>query len=306
MFQTNYGVYTPDTWEETCQLVFKTAYKEEDYQKMPDANGDLGIEGFTLKTGKAFQCYCPEDNIRGKELYIALRGKITKDIGKLEKNCIELKKILGDVKINKWYLVTPKSADKKIFTHCRKKENEILGKGLDILSNDFKILIHEVEDYVTYLKFTDEGIRYDVSVEPQEKTEWISAQNKYVENANRKYTKVYKEDYDDLSDLKKSVLQAVDISIIRYLKGKKQLDFLRINHPKDFERLKKVCSQLEEDVVIDSLSKISNKKSFIKDLTKDVELKINNELKGFDSIMIKDLANQVVSSWVLECSLNFN
>lgn len=306
MFQTNYGVYTPDTWEDTCQLVFKIAYKEEDYQKMPDANGDLGIEGFTLKTGKAFQCYCPEDNIKGKELYEALRGKITKDIGKLEKNCVELKAVLGDVKIGKWYLVTPKSADKKIFAHCRKKEKEILSKGLDILSSDFKILIHEVEDYVTYLKFTEDGVRYDVSIEPKEKTEWISTQNKYVENANRKYTKVYDEDYNDLSELEKSVLQAVDISIMRYLKGKKQLDFLRINHPRDFERLKKICSQLEEDVVIDSLSKISNKKKFIKDLTNDVELKINNELKGFDTIMIKDLANQVVSSWVLECSLNFN
>jgi len=305
MFKTKYGEFSPDTWEEACQLAFKTAYRDENYQKMPDANGDLGIEGFTLKTNKAFQCYCPEDNIKGQDLYKALRGKITKDIGKLEKNCAELKKVLGNVKISEWYLVTPRNADKKIYSHCRTKEKEILSKNLDILSDDFTILIHEVEEYVTHFKFTDDGIRFDASVETSEKTAWKSKENKYVENAKGKYTKVYDEDFNDLTELEKSVLKHVDISITRYLRGKKQLDFLRIHHPKDYERFNRITSQLEEDVEIDSLGKIDDKKKFIKDLTNDVQEKIQDELKLFDTIMIKDLANQVVSRWVLECSLNF-
>lgn len=305
MFKTNYGDFNPDIWEETCQIAFKSAYKSENYQKMPDANGDLGIEGFTLNSGKAFQCYCPEDDIRGQDLYKALRGKITKDISKLETNCSELKKILGDTKICEWYLVTPKNADKNIFSHCRKKEKELLSKNLEIIDNDFKIIIHEVEDYVQYFKFTNNGIRFDPSVDIVEKKEMTTTKNKYVENAKRKYNKVYNDDFSDLTELEKSVLLATDMSIDRYLKGKKTLDFLRVNHPRDYERFKRIVSQLEEEVTFDSLGAIEDKKLFIKEQINTVEQKLLNQLSGFDTIMLRDLANQVVSRWLLECSLNF-
>ena len=305
MFKTNYGEFTPDSWEETCQLAFKAAYKAENYQKMPDANGDLGLEGFTLNTGKAFQCYCPENDIKGQDLYEALRGKITKDILKLDKNCSELKKVLGDIKIKEWYLVTPKNADKNIFSHCRKKEKETLKKNLEIIDHDFKIIIHEVEDYVQYFKFTNDGIRFDPSIDVKEKKELITTENKYVENAKRKYTKVYNNDFSDLTELDKSVLAATDISIDRYLKGKKTLNFLRVNHPRDYERFKRIISQLEEEVTFDSLGTIADKKLFIKEQINTVEQKLLTQLNGFDTIMLRDLANQVVSRWLLECSLNF-
>ncbi|WP_051908128.1 hypothetical protein [Flavimarina sp. Hel_I_48] len=305
MFKTNYGEFNPDTWEETCQLAFKISYKKENYQKMPDANGDLGIEGFTLNSGKAFQCYCPENDISGQELYKALRGKITNDIKKLDKNCSELKKVLGDTKIKEWYLVTPKNADKNIFSHCRTKEKEVLNKNLEIVDNDFKIIIHDAEDYVQYFKFTNDGIRFDPSIDTKEKKELISSKNKYVDNAKRKYTKVYQKDFSDITELEKSVLTATNISIDRYLKGKKTLDFLRVKHPRDYERFKRIIAQLEEEVTFDSLGSIPDKKLFIKEQINNVEQKLLIQLNGFDTIMLRDLANQVVSRWLLECSLNF-
>lgn len=305
MFNTNYGAFNPESWENTCQLAFKSAYKSENYQKMPDANGDLGIEGFTLNTGKTFQCYCPETDIKGQDLYQALRGKITKDIAKLDKNCTEIKKVLGDTKIKEWYLVTPKNADKNIFAHCRKKEKELVKKNLDIIDKNFKIIIHEVEDYVQYIKFTKDGIRFDAAVNDKEKKELITTKNTYVENAKRKYTKVYDDDFSDLTSLEKSVLAATDMSIDRYLKGKTTLDFLRVNHPRDFERFKRIISQLEEEVTFDSLGAIENKKLFIKEQIDTVEQKLLEQLNGFDRTMLRALANQVVSRWLLECSLNF-
>ncbi|MDT0677311.1 hypothetical protein [Autumnicola musiva] len=305
MFQTNYGKFDPNSWEDTFQIVFKIVYKEEVYQKMPDSNGDLGIEGFTLKTGKAFQCYCPENNISGKELYEALRDKISRDIKKLETNCSDLKKILGELKIQEWYLVTPKNSDKKIYAHCRKKEREIISKSLEILDCNFKIIIHEIEDYVSYLKFSKNGIMYNPVIEDNEKSDWVELENAYVENAKRKYSKVFESDYEDLSQLEITVLKATDLSIERYLKGIKQIEFLKNEHPKDFERFTRIASQLEEDVAFDSLGLIVEKKVFIKKLTEKVEQKLREELEGFDSILLKDLANQMVSGWVLECSLNF-
>jgi len=95
------------------------------------------------------------------------------------------------------------------------------------------------------------------------------------------------------------------MSIDRYLKGKTTLDFLRVNHPRDFERFKRIISQLEEEVTFDSLGAIENKKLFIKEQIDTVEQKLLEQLNGFDRTMLRALANQVVSRWLLECSLNF-
>jgi uncharacterized protein YjgD (DUF1641 family) len=89
------------------------------------------------------------------------------------------------------------------------------------------------------------------------------------------------------------------------LKGKKTLDFLRVKHPRDYIRFKKIISQLEEEVTFDSLGSIADKKLFIKELINTVEKKLETQLDGYDTIMLRDLANQVVSRWLLECSLNF-
>ena len=305
MFTTNYGEFNPTSWEENCQIAFKNAYKLENYQKMPDANGDLGLEGFTLRTGKAFQCYCPENNIKGQDLYKALRGKITSDINKLDKNCSELKKILGDTKICEWYLVTPKNADKNIYSHCRKKEKEVLAKKLEIIDDSFQIIIHEIEDYVSYFKFSEDGIRFEPSVNGEEKKELLTSKSKYIDNAKDKYMKVYDEDFSELDQIETSALAATEISMERYLKGKKTINFLRVYHPRDYERFERLVSLLEEEVKFESLGKILNKKEFIKTQTNTVEQRLSNQLKGFDNIMIRDLANQVVSRWILECPLNF-
>ncbi len=304
MFRTNYGDFDPDSWEEKCQVAFKAAYKKENYQKMPDANGDLGIEGFTLKTGKVFQCYCPENNIRGQDLYKALRGKITSDIGKLSKNCSKLKKILGQTKISEWYLVTPKNADKNIFSHCRKKEKEILEKNLDIIDHDFKIIIHEIEDYIQLFKFTKEGIHFTPELKEEDR-KLSEKESTYVENAKRKYTKMYDDDFTDLKIIEDSTDKATKMSVGRYLKGKKTIAFLRVNHPRDYERFKRLISQMEEEVEFESLGKILNKKMFLKDQTNLVYKRLTEHLKGFDEIMIRSLAHQVVSRWILECPLNF-
>ena len=57
------------------------------------SNGDLGIEGFT-RTGKVFQCYCPEAPYEADELYEKQRDKINKDLNKLIKYKDELRKYL--------------------------------------------------------------------------------------------------------------------------------------------------------------------------------------------------------------------
>ena len=61
MYQRKYGDFEGDSWEDFCQQCLKIRYRDEKYQEIPaHFGGDMGIEGFT-RTGKVFQCYCPDE-----------------------------------------------------------------------------------------------------------------------------------------------------------------------------------------------------------------------------------------------------
>lgn len=80
MFNTKFGSFNGSTWEDLCQLVFKRKYDAVGYQQMKASPGNFGIEGFTIGTGLAFQCYCPDKHYERAELYENIRDKITQDL----------------------------------------------------------------------------------------------------------------------------------------------------------------------------------------------------------------------------------
>ena len=95
MLVTAHGTFDGDSWEKFCQVCFKLKYEVDGYQEIPAWQGDFGIEGFT-RTGTLFQCYCPDEDYSGDELYEKQRDKITEDLNKLIKNEVPLKILILD------------------------------------------------------------------------------------------------------------------------------------------------------------------------------------------------------------------
>ena len=118
---------------------------------MPGEPGDYGIEGWTT-AGLAFQCYCPEKHYTQKELYAAMRKKMTDDIPKLRDYQTEIADRLGDTKIKHWLFVTPQLDHNRLYAHARKKEAEARAWNLPILEKDFSILIHDAGHYAPELE----------------------------------------------------------------------------------------------------------------------------------------------------------
>jgi hypothetical protein len=145
MIQTNYGTFDGDSWEDLCQLVFKSKYKDKQYQEMVASPGDFGIEGFTKLDGVAFQCYCPDNHYTQKELYEKQRDKITKDLEKLRTYEKEIARRLGTTTLKEWVFVTPKITDNNLLKHAQTKQEEIVGWGLSIIHNDFKVIIQDAD-----------------------------------------------------------------------------------------------------------------------------------------------------------------
>ncbi len=110
-------------WESYCQKLLHMHYK--DYQEVPSRfGGDLGIEGFTC-SGFTFQCYCPDEDPSGKDLYELQRDKITRDIAKLIRNASKITE-LGAGIIKEWHFLTPIYNSKDLLSHCRLKESDVI------------------------------------------------------------------------------------------------------------------------------------------------------------------------------------
>jgi hypothetical protein len=151
--RVSFGHIGGNQWEEYCQKLFKLKYENQNYQEIPARySGDLGLEGHTT-TGKAFQCYCPDNDPTSKELYEGQRDKITDDIGKLIKNEFKLLKILGATKIKSWYLVTPKYENKDLLAHCKKKASHVLSKKCSHIAEGFDVFIQTETDYMVESTF---------------------------------------------------------------------------------------------------------------------------------------------------------
>ena len=134
-----------DEWEKYCQKLLRLCY--DDYQEVPaQFGGDYGIEGFT-RSGLVFQCYSPDEDPSGKDLYDKQRDKITQDIKKLIKNATPISE-LGAGTIREWHFLTPDYNSRYLVSHCRIKESEVLSKSLKAVHNGFTIYIKTEDDYI--------------------------------------------------------------------------------------------------------------------------------------------------------------
>lgn len=145
MIHTKYGTFDGDSWEDLCQLVFKSKYKDNQYQEMVASPGDFGIEGFTKLDGVAFQCYCPDNHYTQKELYEKQRDKVTKDLEKLRTYEKEIARRLGATTLKEWVFVTPQITDNNLLKHAQTKQDEVVGWGLSIIHHDFKVIMQDAD-----------------------------------------------------------------------------------------------------------------------------------------------------------------
>ena len=186
MIQTAVGTFDGNSWEDLCQAIYKRKYKT--YQEMISSPGDWGIEGFSLNEGIAIQCYCPEQDYDTATLHTNQVDKITKDINKLDKYCVQIKKRMGNVKIRTWIFITPKVAKNDLHSHARKKEKEAKSFKGGLLDDDFQILIHDIEFYLEDIRLiqTIRGEELVFSDLPHSGISPVSSTTDYDKNIYRK------------------------------------------------------------------------------------------------------------------------
>lgn len=306
MFVTQYGNFNGTTWESMFQVILKRKYMPEGYQTIKASPGDFGLEGFT-RHGHVFQCYCPEVNSENKKLYEQQRDKITNDLGKLKTYTSELKELLGGVKIERWVLVTPRISHHDLTLHCNKKRDWIKSQSLEIIHDDFDVLVHEADDYAIeigeYFAQSQKKLTITPIVADERIIEWKSAQiglvNQAIEKNKIRLTSL------NIKDIDRKVNTLTDKNTKDYLNGESILRTWQSSQPDNHQRFIELLATVEEELVEKCLFNEKNPNDFVVEVADYMEQKIKDSFQHLDESTVIRLKNYSTSAWILRCPLYF-
>ena len=298
--RTILGQMDGNMWEDYCQKLLQMRY--EDYQKVPaQFGGDYGIEGFT-RSGIVFQCYCPDDDPSGRDLYEKQRDKITTDIKKLVKNASAIS-ALGAGTIMEWHFLTPRYNSRYLVSHCRTKESEVQSKSLETVHGEFTIYLKTEDDYIPerQIYLGTGGLRVQPSGEEPplgELEKLLTSDNEIVLNIKTK-----------LEKLALPSRQRTDLiiqSVKGYIVGKYELQILNEKFPSTYESVVQLKSATESQLPMRMLSCSDNHGTILHKILQEYEDKLSTDFSGsLSSALIKRLSTEAISDWLGRCRLNF-
>lgn len=306
MYATKCGPFNGDSWEDLIQICLRLKYESEHYQSIPASPGDSGIEGFT-RTGKVFQCYCPDNNMTSAALYEKQRNKITKDINKLSLYKDRLTLFFGQTKIKEWIFVTPEYRMNELVIHCNNKAEEIRSLNLPFIDKDFRIVIHDIDNFVKEIPIALNGNGQKLMINPEDSdagtmTSWKEQENELVDNAIRKHTKRFSPNAAGVTE-KVNVL--TENTIKSYFDRESILGRWQRLHPQDYDKFLILMSQVETTVKEQCMFPSEDNNALYRSLRTLVEKKLRENFTYLDDITITNLTNGVIADWLLRCPLDF-
>ena len=298
--RTSLGQMDGNMWEDYCQKLLRLHY--DDYQEVPaQFGGDYGIEGFT-RSGIVFQCYCPDEDPSGKDLYEKQRDKITTDIKKLVKNASAIS-ALGAGSIMEWHFLTPCYNSRYLLSHCRSKESEVQSKSLETVHSEFTIYLKTEDDYIPERQIClgTGGLQVQPSGEepPQEELEkLLTSDNEIVLNIKTKLRKLALAS-DQRTDLITQLVRG-------YIVGKYELQILNEKSSSRYVSVVQLKSATELQLPMRMLSCSDNHGTILHKILQEYEDKLSTDSSGsLSSALIARLSTEAISDWLGRCPLNF-
>jgi len=306
MFMTKLGPFNGDTWEDLCQLVFKSKYGCDGYQEMPAAPGDFGIEGFTLSTGRAFQCYCPDRVYAQDVLLTKQKDKISADVKKLQRYNDDLVVRLGTTKIKDWCFVSPEINHHKLLAHARVKEAEARSWGLEILHDDFTVHLHDADFYLREINeirsFQGGAISFG------EVPTVLPILNQPIEIYEQHIMRKSKLRISPLDDPTRSsrVDRLYTHTLKKFLEHDNYFNALNNVSPTVYFRLVRLLSIFEQDVQEWGLTWSGTAESLTEKVTEKLKERIFIELQpGIDQSLASQITHHTIARWLAACELDF-
>lgn len=304
MIQTKYGTFDGDSWEDLCQIVFKRKYGDDNYQEMPASPGDFGIEGFIKNKGIAFQCYCPDKLYTQKELYEKQRDKITKDLGKLKKYEADIKKRIGEGEIMEWVFLTPHINDNELLKHAQKKQSDLIGLNLSIISPEFKVILKDADFYSKEINevqlASGHKVMFLTEIESLESNDSESLSD-YEMNISRKNKKrcTFNGELNVHKHSKLNILTAK-----KWTDGDSFLRQIEKDASEVYFQIIRVISQYEDEVEEMCITWQGNAEDLVSRIKNELGVRIGEAIPALGEAERYRIADQVTSKWLALCPLD--
>ena len=304
---------TGNAWEDLCVQCYRIRYQKDNYTAIPAIHGgDAGIEGFTNK-GIVHQCYCPERSYSDNELYDHLRNKLTTDIEKLIKNGERLR-ALGVPPVIEWHMNIPEYKDSRILVHAEAKRQEVIKakttKPADYvhIADSFCVVIKTAADFTQeisrIIRTTATDMRLNYAIQHSDEPDWSKCDSEKVANIRRKIKAVMNV-YDDANE---ALNQVVGIYVDCYISGLEIMNSLRIDFPEIYGDIFLLEQSYKREVSIRTLMNTDKtmNRSLFDSVLNDFQSKLERDFSGtFTEASIGELKQDLVASWLADCSMEF-
>jgi hypothetical protein len=292
-----------DEWQNWANQLLTKHYGHENYVKIPDTEGDGGLEGFTRKEGHAFQAYGAESGKTAKQLYEAQRDKMTEDINKFIKKRDLLSKILGDTKITCWILFVPRSSLKDLIAHANEKTKEVVAAKLPYVADGFYVTVCDEDHFASerdrLLAYKSDAILIETETPDQATVDkWAATNDGLILTLNEKLRKL------STCPTEKARSKFRHDILIWHVEGQNLLDLLRNRSNTAYEQVVKTKGQFEKRLSSIQMSTPNSAEVFQQTL-KEFLTTLQQVVKSLSALNASSLAHEAVADWLLRCPLDF-
>ncbi|MFD2118499.1 hypothetical protein ACFSNO_01745 [Streptomyces cirratus] len=230
---------------------------------------------------------------------------MTKDLKRLCDDVEGTCRLLGDVRLHTWILMTPEFDSRSLVEHAQKKKkdvSEILPRP-KWLADEFKVVV------ITDEEFASERTRLlgqvetelHLSVPDPDESLWNASEgNEIADRVAAKLSVVpsLASDPEWLIDYRDEMLRV-------YFRGQAQMDRLKVDYPPLYaaveRRLKSVLSTLT--MTVSGMDKPGTE--VIETLVRRLSEGLKNDAPGLSRVLCDEIAWHAVSSWLIRCPLRF-
>jgi len=292
-----------DEWQNWANQLLTEHYGPTNYVKIPDTEGDGGLEGFTRNEGHAFQSYGAEPGKTAKQLYEAQRKKMTDDINKFVNNMPLLKRILGNTKITCWTLFVPRSSLKDLIAHTNAKTKEVLAANLPYVAPGVYVTVCDEDHFASerdrILAFKSDAICIETQTPDGATVDlWKTTNHGLILTLDEKLKKLSTCPTEtERSRFRHDIL-------IWHVEGQNLLDLLRNRSNTAYEKVVKTKGQFEKRLSSIQMS-TPNSADVFQQTLKDFLAALQDTVKSLSSMNANALALEAVADWLLRCPLDF-
>ena len=292
---------TEDKWEAFCEIMLRSHYGQPNFWSVPDEDsGDYGIEFYTAD-GTIFQCYYPDLAVDMAKYKKKIQKKINDDLKKLKEYEDGIGKMLGDIKVKQWVLLTQELKSKDLITYCNKKKKETIDKDIAYLDDEnFQVKIETADSFPAgklfaqnmYLKTIDIPL---MDVTDADKEMWKGGNSEFSGNIERKSKSMLGDASEDFQDR----------VVIKYIQINKFLDQLRENHPDLHSQIEDSARAQLEAMQDESILEEDIDKEFVKRVVSSNKDAFEKYSKFFSDKNKQSLSFGYLSKWIAECYMDF-